>query len=43
MDTAIRVQILDESVCISHCVNNIGKGMNTTTFPPAMGENSWAD
>ena len=37
MDTAIRVQILDETDCISHCTNTLGKGMNPIILPPAMG------
>ncbi len=28
MDTAIRVPILDETDCISHSTNTLGKGMN---------------
>ena len=28
MDTAIRVQILDEAACISYSANTIEKGMN---------------
>ena len=28
MDTAIRVQILDEAACFSHSTNTLGKGMN---------------
>ena len=27
MDTAKRVQILDETDCILHCTNTLGKGM----------------
>ena len=38
MDTASRIQILDESVCISHSTNTLGKGMNPTIFHPAMGK-----
>ena len=33
-----RVQILDEAVDISHNANTVGKGMCTTTLPPAMGK-----
>ena len=33
MDTATRVQILDENDCISHRYE--GKGMNPIIFPPA--------
>ena len=35
MNMAIRVQILDEAVCISHSANTLGKGMNQTILPPA--------
>ena len=35
MDTATRVQILDETDCIS---NTLGKGMNPIILPPAMGK-----
>ena len=38
MDTVTRVQILDETDCISHCTNNLGKGMNPIILPPAMGK-----
>ena len=38
MDTATRVQILDENDCISHSTNNHGKGMNPTILPPAIGK-----
>ena len=37
MDTATRVQILDETNCTSHSTNTIGKGMNPIILPPAMG------
>ena len=37
MDTVTRVQILDDTDCISHCTNTLGKGMNPTVLPPAMG------
>ena len=36
MNTAIRVQILDATDCISH--NSLGKGMNPIILPPAMGK-----
>ena len=36
MDTATRVQILDETDCISHCTNTLGNGMNPIILPPAM-------
>ena len=32
MDTVTRVQILDETVCISHSDNTLGKGMNPVIF-----------
>ena len=32
------VQIVDEVGYISHCTNNIGKGMNPIILPPAMGK-----
>ena len=38
MDTATRVQILDETDCISHKTNTRGKGMNPIILPPAMGK-----
>ena len=31
-------QILDETDCISHCTNTLGKGMNPVILPPAMGK-----
>ena len=36
MDTPTRVQILDETGCISHSTNTLGKGMNPIILPPAM-------
>ena len=36
MDTATRVQILDETDCISHSTNTFGKGMNPIILPPIM-------
>ena len=36
MDTAMRVQILDETDCISHRTNTLEKGMNPIILPPAM-------
>ena len=36
MDMATRVQMLDETDCISHSTNTPGKGMNPIIFPPAM-------
>ena len=38
MDTATRVQILDEPNCISHSTNTLGKGLNPIILPPAMGK-----
>ena len=38
MDTATRVQILDETDCISHSTNTLGKGMNPIILPPSMGK-----
>ena len=34
MDTVTRVQILDETDCISHSTNTLGKGMNPIILPP---------
>ena len=31
-----RVQILDETDCISHSTNTLGKGMNPIILPPLM-------
>ena len=33
-----RVQILDETDCISHGTNTLEKGMNPIILPPAMGK-----
>ena len=38
MDTVTRVQILDETDCISHSTNTLGKGMNPIILPPALGK-----
>ena len=38
MDTATRVQILDDTDCISHGTNTFGKGKNLIILPPAMGK-----
>ncbi len=35
---ATRVQILDETDCISHSTNTLGKGMNPIILPPPMGK-----
>ena len=37
METVIRVQILDEAICILHSTNTLRKPMNPTIFPSAMG------
>ena len=38
MDTATRVQILDQTDYISHSTNTFGKSMNPIILPPAMGK-----
>ena len=38
MGTTTRVQILDQTDCISHITNTLGKGMNPIILPPAMGK-----
>ena len=38
MDTANRVQILDEVVCISHIADTLGKTRDSTILFPAMGK-----
>ena len=38
MNTTTRVQILDETDCISHSTNILGKGMNPIILPPAIGK-----
>ena len=38
MNTATRVQLLDETDCISHSTNTLGEGMNPSILPPAMGK-----
>ena len=35
MESATRVQILDEAVCISHSADTVGKGMHPTILLPA--------
>ena len=35
---AIRVQILNKAICISHCTNTLRNDMNPTLFSQAMGE-----
>ena len=37
-DMIVLVQILDETDCISHSNNTLGKGMNPIILPPAMGK-----
>ena len=34
----IVVQILDETDCISHCTNTLGKCMNPIILPPTIGK-----
>ena len=36
MDTVTQVQIMDETDCISHSSNTLGKSMNPIILPPAM-------
>ena len=36
--TRTRVQILDDTDCISDSTNTLGKGMNPMILPPAMGK-----
>ena len=38
MHTATRVQILDDTDCISRSTNTLWKGMNPIILPPAMGK-----
>ena len=38
MDTTTRVQILDETDCISHSTNTLGKDINPIILPPAIGK-----
>ena len=38
MDTPTRVQILDDTDCISYSTNALEKGMNPIILPPAMGK-----
>ena len=38
MYTATRIQILDETNCISHCTNTLRKGMNSIILLPVMGK-----
>ena len=41
MKSATRVQVQDETVCVSLRGNSFGEGMNPSILPAAMG--SWAD
>ncbi len=38
MNTATRVQILDETDWISYSTNTLGKGLNPIILPPFMGK-----
>ena len=38
VDLVTWVQIRNEAVCILHCANNFGKGVNLTILPPATGK-----
>ena len=38
MDTMTQVQILAKTNCISHSTNTLGKGMNPSILPSAMGK-----
>ena len=38
MELALWVQILDMVICISLCTNKLGKGINPSVLPPAMGK-----
>ena len=38
MDTGTQVQILDQTDCISHTTNTLGKGMNPKYSPSSYGE-----
>ena len=40
MDTTTKVQILDDAVYIAHSANNLGKGINPTFLPAAMGSSA---
>ena len=43
MDTATRVQILDQTNCISHSTNTLGKKYESSYYPSQLWVNSWAD
>ena len=38
VDTVTDVQVLDDTVCISHSANTLRKDMNPTIFPPDIGK-----
>ncbi len=38
MDTATRVPIQDDTDCILHSANTLGKGVNPIILPPVMGK-----
>ena len=38
MDSVIRVQILDDTVCILHGADTFGKGINLIILIPTMGK-----
>ena len=38
MELVMQVQILSEAICISLCTNALGKGMNPSVLPSAMGK-----
>ena len=38
MDTATRVQILDDTDSILQSTNTLGKGINPIILPPALGK-----
>ena len=38
MNMPTRVLFSDEAVCISHSAYTLGKGINPTILPPAMGK-----
>ena len=38
MDMVIKIQNLDEAVCISHRINSFRKGIDPTILPPSIGK-----
>ena len=38
MDSVTQLRILDEAHCMSRSAYTLGKGMNSTIFPLAMGK-----